>query len=87
VRLISDSLSAATDESVRHCFARLTQVAFLLTAASVGEAIALMAEAVAAADGEEGGGKQRQRLTAAEACRVVSLRVEFAGHDFSAMFE
>ena len=94
VRLISDALSAATDGSVRHCFARLTQVSFLLTASSVGEATALAAEAVAAADGADGDGagggtpvRARQRLSAAEVCRVMQLRVEFAGHDFASMFE
>lgn len=82
---------------MRHCFARLTQVAFLLTASSVGEATALMAEAIAAADGgaaapagsargPAGSAAKRQRLTAEEVCRVVQLRIEFAGHDFAEDF-
>lgn len=81
-RRIVEALGRVTETPVRHCFARLTQIAFLLNAASVNEAVSLMAEASALAAEENETAGRPVRLTPAEACRVVSLRVEFADFDF-----
>ena len=71
-----DALSDLVDGSVRNEFGRLNQIAFLLNAGSVQEAMALLLSSLggAADDGAAGGG----RLTRAEAARVLSLRTDLA---------
>ena len=78
IRRLSDTLASVSAATVRNDLGRVTQIAFLLNAGSVGEAAGLLLSQLATgAVSGGGGGGSSNRLTPTEAGRVLTLRVEF----------